>query len=66
MAMLLRVPPLQSTLKSIAKLDKECLEANIEENDYTVYSVEDLTFELELVERAIQKKKAFIQNQASK
>ncbi|KAI8374666.1 calponin homology domain-containing protein [Radiomyces spectabilis] len=58
-----KVPPLISSLRQVEGLDKECTEANTEENDYTVYSVEDLTFGLDLVQQAIQKKSAFIQNQ---
>lgn len=46
-------------------LDQECIEANTEENDYTVYSLEDLSFGLDLVKEAVQKKSAFIQNQVS-
>lgn len=61
--LLKKVKPFQSTLKKIEDLDQECLDANTEENDYTVYSLEDLTFELGLVEQAIRKKSAFIQNQ---
>ena len=57
------IAPLQKKLQAIETLDQACLEANIEENDYTVYSLEDLTFELGLVERAIRKKIAFIENQ---
>ncbi|CEI86829.1 Putative Actinin-like protein [Rhizopus microsporus] len=47
----------------IEMLDQECIEANTEENDYTVYSFEDLRFGLDLVKEAVQKKSAFIQNQ---
>ncbi|ORY97402.1 calponin homology domain-containing protein [Syncephalastrum racemosum] len=61
--LLKKVKPFQSMLKQVENLDRDCLDANTEENDYTVYSVEDLTFELGLVEQAIRKKSAFIQNQ---
>ncbi|KAG0171954.1 hypothetical protein DFQ28_010581 [Apophysomyces sp. BC1034] len=57
------VGTLSSSLRSIEALDQECIDANTEENDYTVYSLEDLTFGLRLVQQAIQKKSAFIQNQ---
>lgn len=60
-----KLAPLQKDLEHIEVLDRACIEANTEENDYTVYSVEDLTFELGLVKRAIRKKMAFIENQAS-
>ncbi|CEJ04689.1 hypothetical protein RMCBS344292_18644 [Rhizopus microsporus] len=55
--------PLQESLDIIEMLDQECIEANTEENDYTVYSFEDLRFGLDLVKEAVQKKSAFIQNQ---
>ncbi|KAG2218464.1 hypothetical protein INT45_003008 [Circinella minor] len=58
------IVPLQKKLQAIETLDQACLEANIEENDYTVYSLEDLTFELGLVERATRNKIAFIENQS--
>lgn len=57
--------PLQESLNIIKVLDNECIEANTEENDYTVYSFEDLSFGLDLVKEAVQKKSAFIQNQVS-
>ncbi|CDH48917.1 actinin-like protein [Lichtheimia corymbifera JMRC:FSU:9682] len=59
-----KLSPLQKDLEHIEVLDRACIEANTEENDYTVYSVEDLTFELGLVKRAIRKKMAFIENQS--
>ncbi|KAL7316717.1 alpha-actinin [Mucor circinelloides] len=55
--------PMQESLQMIHILDQECIEANTEENDYTVYSLEDLSFGLDLVKEAVQKKSAFIQNQ---
>ncbi|KAI9476275.1 MAG: hypothetical protein EXX96DRAFT_596432 [Benjaminiella poitrasii] len=55
--------PMQESLEMIEMLDRECNEAHTEENDYTVYSLEDLTFGLDLVKEAVQKKSAFIQNQ---
>jgi len=41
----------------------ECNSANVEENDYTVFTCQDLEFELELVVQSIAKKIAFIDNQ---
>ncbi|KAI0221658.1 alpha-actinin [Massospora cicadina] len=49
-------------LKEIASLDQQCQAANIEEND-SVYSYEDLQYDLDLTRRALNKKKAFIENQ---
>jgi hypothetical protein len=37
--------------------------ANVEENDYTVFTGQDLAFELELVVQAVGKKIAFVDNQ---
>ncbi|KAI7863377.1 calponin homology domain-containing protein [Spinellus fusiger] len=58
-----KMDPIHKNLHTIELLDQECSHANTEENDYTVYSIEDLTFGLGLVQQAIQKKNAFIQNQ---
>ncbi|KAI8089792.1 actinin-like protein [Halteromyces radiatus] len=58
-----RTQLLESKLQNVQILNQACVDANTEENDYTVYSVEDLTFGLDLLQQAIQKKNAFIQNQ---
>ncbi|KAG0007890.1 hypothetical protein BGZ80_004115, partial [Entomortierella chlamydospora] len=58
-----RLGPLADTLEQIQRLDDQCVEANIEENDYTIYSVDDLSFDFGLLEHAMQKKSAFISNQ---
>ncbi|CAO3635664.1 unnamed protein product [Cunninghamella blakesleeana] len=58
-----KTEPLMEELENVQALDQTCKEANIEENDYTVYSVEDLTFGLDLIKQALQKKNGFIQNQ---
>ncbi|KXS11038.1 hypothetical protein M427DRAFT_138687 [Gonapodya prolifera JEL478] len=42
---------------------RECEEAGIEDNEYTIYTVDDLRFDFGLVEQAVQKKGAFISNQ---
>ncbi|KAI8636991.1 actinin-like protein [Parasitella parasitica] len=55
--------PLQESFETIYSLDQQCIDANTEENDYTVYSLEDLSFGLDLVKEAVQQKSAFIQNQ---
>ncbi|SAM05114.1 hypothetical protein [Absidia glauca] len=54
---------LVNKLQKVQMLNQDCIDANTEENDYTVYSVEDLTFGLDLLQQALQKKNAFIQNQ---
>ncbi|TKA31104.1 hypothetical protein B0A50_02073 [Salinomyces thailandicus] len=55
--------PLEQYLEIIAKLDMQCQEANIEENDYTVYTYDELVYELGLVKSSVQKKLAFLDNQ---
>lgn len=45
--------------------EAECLAANVEENDYTIFTCQDLEFELELLKQSISKKITFIENQAS-
>jgi hypothetical protein len=58
-----RIPRLSDTLANVAKAEAECSAANVEENDYTVFTCQDLEFELELVVQSIAKKIAFIHNQ---
>jgi hypothetical protein len=59
----LKLGSLDNSLSHIEETDAQCREANIEENDYTVFSVDDLRFELELVKQSVNKKSAFIENQ---
>jgi hypothetical protein len=47
----------------VSGAEEECGAANVEENDYTVFTGQDLAFELELVVQAVGKKIAFIDNQ---
>ena len=49
----------------VAGVNQACLEANVEENDYTVVTLEDLEWELELVAGGLKKKIAFIENSVS-
>jgi len=55
--------PLESFLKIIASLDDQCVEANIEENDFTTYTYDELEYELGLVRSSVSKKLAFLENQ---
>ena len=55
--------PLEEYLKRIEELDQCCTEANIEENDFTTYTYDELVYELSLVQSAVTKKLAFLQNQ---
>jgi hypothetical protein len=47
----------------VASAEADCIAANVEENDYTVFTCQDLEFELELLVQSIAKKIAFIDNQ---
>ncbi|KIJ54624.1 hypothetical protein M422DRAFT_24535 [Sphaerobolus stellatus SS14] len=58
-----RLPPLKDALDQVKKIEEECKAANVDENDYTVFTSQDLVFELELVIQAVAKKAAFIDNQ---
>lgn len=56
-------PLKEGHLKELEELDLACREANVEENDHTVFTLDDLEFELELVTTSVSKKAAFIENQ---
>lgn len=58
-----KLTPLDSELPSIEEASQKCAEAGIEENDYTIYALEDLQFEIELFKLALKKKATFIENQ---
>lgn len=55
--------PLDQYLDIISGLDQQCIEANIEENDYTTYTYDELDYELGLVKASVSKKLAFLENQ---
>ncbi|KAK3202266.1 hypothetical protein GRF29_161g654818 [Pseudopithomyces chartarum] len=55
--------PLDQYLDIIASLDEQCVEANIEENDFTTYTYDELEYELGLVKSSVSKKLAFLENQ---
>ncbi|KAI0322018.1 calponin homology domain-containing protein [Amylostereum chailletii] len=58
-----RLPALSEALSTVESAEVECDEAKVEENDYTVFTCQDLEFELELVVQSIAKKISFIDNQ---
>lgn len=60
-----QVDAVGATVGEIEELDRKCQEANVEENDHTVFNLEDLRFELELVRKAVANKGVFIENQVS-
>lgn len=55
--------PLDEFLGIIAKIELQCAEANIEENDFTTYTYDELEYELGLVRSSVSKKLAFLENQ---
>ncbi|KAF2736899.1 alpha-actin-like proteinin [Polyplosphaeria fusca] len=55
--------PLDEYLQIIATIDEQCEEANIEENDFTTYTYDELEYELGLVKSSVSKKLAFLENQ---
>lgn len=57
------LPPLDAYIETIASLDAKCAEANIEENDFTTYTYDELQYELGLVRSSVAKKLAFLENQ---
>jgi Ca2+-binding EF-hand superfamily protein len=57
------LPPLDEYLQVIKAIDERCEEANIEENDYTTYTYDELEYELGLVRSSVSKKLAFLENQ---
>ncbi|KAF9643282.1 actinin-like protein [Thelephora ganbajun] len=58
-----RIPELSDALEEVAEAEAACSGANIDENDYTVFTCQDLRFEFELVIQNISKKIAFLDNQ---
>lgn len=57
------LPPLDAYLETLAVLDRQCEEANIEENDFTTYTYDELAYELGLVKSSVAKKLSFLENQ---
>ena len=57
------LPPLSTYLESLASLSGKCDEANIEENDFTTYTYDELAYELDLVRSAVVSKMGFLENQ---
>ena len=57
------LPPLDAFLSTLSSLDQQCEEANIEENDFTTYTFDELSYELSLVKSSVAKKLSFLENQ---
>jgi hypothetical protein len=58
-----RLPELDGALAEVSQAESGCQAANVDENDYTVFTYQDLEFELGLVVQSITKKIKFIENQ---
>lgn len=54
---------LRDSLPRIQASETECFECNVDENDYTVYSYDDLLFELDELQHNVRSRKSFIENQ---
>lgn len=54
---------LEDDLDPIVDADEKCQEANLEENDYTSYSLDDLKFDMDLTRLQLTKRLTFIDNQ---
>ena len=50
-------------LSTLLTLSTKCDEANIEENDYTTYTYDELAYELDLVKSSVTSKVGFLENQ---
>ena len=57
------LPPLSEYLESLASLSEKCDEANIDENDFTTYTYDELAYELDLVRNSVASKMGFLRNQ---
>lgn len=58
-----RLPELHEALVELSTAEDDCQAANVDENDYTVFTYQDLEFEHELLVQSLSKKIAFIDNQ---
>ncbi|KAJ1512695.1 hypothetical protein HMI56_003693 [Coelomomyces lativittatus] len=59
----LRCSDFEKRLLELHQWEGKCIEANVEENEYTIYSYEDLKFYFEMFKEGLAKKLAFIENQ---
>ncbi|KAI8996744.1 calponin homology domain-containing protein [Gaertneriomyces semiglobifer] len=62
-SLILRLEPLKDALRNVEKLNDDCREANIEDNEYTIYSVDDLSFDFGILTQSVVNKSSFIENQ---
>lgn len=57
------IGPLQAVLSEISGIAEECGRANIEENDHTIYTFDDIDYQFRLVTESVLKKQKFIETQ---
>ena len=57
------LPPLSTYLNALSSLSAQLEAANIEENDFTTYTYDELSYELSLVQSSITQKMGFLENQ---
>ncbi|KAH9272167.1 hypothetical protein BASA83_005507 [Batrachochytrium salamandrivorans] len=62
-ALLGNLKPVGESLAHIQLLNDALVEANIDDNEYTIYTVEDLSFDYGLLTQSLNKKHKFIENQ---
>ena len=64
-SLLEQLQQLEGRLVEIKDADMKCEEAGLDESEreYTVYTIDDLTFDLEVVRQSLIKKESFIENQ---
>jgi hypothetical protein len=61
-ALMAKLAPYKTKLEDIQKLWVACIEANIEDNEFSIYNVEDLEFELDLLVKNLVKTRGFVEN----
>ncbi|KAI5475290.1 actin cross-linking [Pseudohyphozyma bogoriensis] len=54
---------LSASLRPIADAEQDCMECNVDENDFTIYSYDDLDFEYTQLSSDVSARKAFVDNQ---
>ena len=58
-----RMLPVEALLQRLKQAEEACAEAFVDENDYTVLSWDDLSWECELLKLSLSRRVAVIENQ---
>lgn len=58
-----QLPAAGETLEHVRKISLDCDEANIEENDLTSYTIEELAYDYDLAVKSVRTRLAFLENQ---